>query len=118
MRRLVIKTTGDGVYTLLPSAGVLLPRLPRRCASALAAEGLDVRIGVHVGDVDLRGDDVSGLAVNIASRVMSKGETGEIVVTQSVVAAVAGQVMTFVPLGSHELRGVPGAWQLFHGGAH
>jgi class 3 adenylate cyclase len=81
--------------------------------SALAAEGLDVRIGVHVGDVDLRGDDVSGLAVNIASRVMSKGETGEIVVTQSVVAAVAGEVLSFAPLGTHELRGVPGAWQLY-----
>ena len=68
---------------------------------------------MHVGDVDLRGDDVSGLAVNIASRVMSKGETGEIVVTQSVVAAVAGEVLSFAPLGTHELRGVPGAWQLY-----
>ena len=66
-----------------------------------------MRIGVHVGDVDLHGDDVSGLAVNIASRVMSKGETGEIVVTQSVVATVAGQVMTFVPLGSHSSEGFP-----------
>ncbi len=108
----VIKTTGDGVLALLPSAGVCL-RAAAAVRTELSAEGLDVRIGVHVGDVDLRGDDVSGLAVNIASRVMSKGGTGEIIVTESVVASVAGQVMTFVPLGTHELRGVPGAWRLF-----
>lgn len=66
------------------------------CAAAavrhdLAAEGLDLRIGVHVGDVDRRGDDVSGLAVHIANRVMSKGGAGEIVVSAPVVAAVAGK---------------------------
>jgi class 3 adenylate cyclase len=108
----VIKTTGDGVLALLPSAGVCL-RAAAAVRSELAAEGLGVRIGVHVGDIDRRGDDVSGLAVNIASRVMSKGGAGEIVVTESVVAAVVGQAMTFVPLGTHDLKGVPGAWQLF-----
>jgi len=108
----VIKTTGDGVLALLPSAGVCL-RAAAAVRSELLAEGLEVRIGAHVGDIDLRGDDVSGLAVNIASRVMSRGGTGEIIVTGSVVAAVAGEAMTFVPLGPHDLRGVPGAWQLF-----
>ena len=68
---------------------------------------------MHVGDVDRRGEDVSGLAVNVASRVMSTGGAGEIVVTQSVVAAVAGQAVAFEPLGTHELKGVPGAWELF-----
>jgi class 3 adenylate cyclase len=66
-----------------------------------------------VGDVDRRGDDVSGLAVNVASRVMSTGGAGEIVVTQSVVSAVAGQAVAFEPLGARELKGVPGAWELF-----
>jgi class 3 adenylate cyclase len=108
----VIKTTGDGVLALLPSAGECL-RVAAAIRRDLAAEGLDVRIGVHVGDIDRRGDDVSGLAVNIASRAMSKAGTGEIVVTAPVVGAVAGQAVAFESLGIHDLKGVPGAWELF-----
>jgi class 3 adenylate cyclase len=108
----VVKTTGDGVLALLPSGGICL-RAAAAIRRDLSAEGLDVRIGVHIGDIDRRGDDVSGLAVNIASRVMSKGGAGEIVVTVSVVAAVAGQAIAFEPLGSHDLKGVPGTWELF-----
>jgi class 3 adenylate cyclase len=108
----VVKTTGDGVLALLPSAGAGL-----RAAAAihrdLEAVGLDARIGVHAGDVDRRGEDISGLAVNVAGRVMAKGGAGEIVVTASVVVAVAGQAVAFEPLGTHLLKGVPGAWQLF-----
>jgi class 3 adenylate cyclase len=108
----VVKTTGDGVLALLPSAGTAL-RAAAEIRRDLAADGLDVRIGIHVGDIDRRGDDVSGLAVNIASRVMSSGAAGEIVVTTSVVVAVAGQAVGFEPLGSHALKGVPGTWDLF-----
>jgi class 3 adenylate cyclase len=108
----VVKTTGDGILALLPSAGSGL-RTAAAIHRDLAAEGLDVRIGVHAGDIDRRGDDVSGLAVNIASRVMSKAGAGEIVVTTSVVAAIAGQSVAFESLGSQDLKGVPGAWELF-----
>ena len=108
----VVKTTGDGVLALLPSAGVCL-RVAATIRRDLGAVGLEVRIGVHVGDVDRRGDDVSGLTVNIASRVMATGGAGEIVVTAAVVAAVAGQAVAFEPLGAHDLKGVPGEWELF-----
>jgi class 3 adenylate cyclase len=108
----VIKTTGDGVLALLPSAGDCI-RVAAAVRRDLAADGLDVRIGAHVGDIDRRGDDVSGLAVNIASRVMSKAGAAEILVTASVVAAVAGQAVAFESLGAHDLKGVPGPWELF-----
>jgi class 3 adenylate cyclase len=108
----VIKTTGDGVLALLPSAGISL-RVAAAIRRDLAADTLAVRIGVHVGDIDRRGDDVSGLAVHIGSRVMAHGGPGDIVVTASVVAAVAGQAVAFEPFGTHTLKGVPDAWQLF-----
>jgi class 3 adenylate cyclase len=108
----VVKTTGDGVLALVPSASVCV-RAAISVRDELAAEGLDVRIGAHVGDVDRRGEDVSGLAVNIASRAMAIAGAGELVVTASVVAAAAGQASTFESIGARELKGVPGTWELF-----
>ena len=108
----IIKTTGDGALALVPSAGACL-RAAETILRDLAAEGLQVRIGAHVGDIDRRGDDVSGLAVNIASRVMSTAQASEIVVTESIVAAVVGQPIKFQSLGLHDLKGVPGTWHLY-----
>jgi class 3 adenylate cyclase/pimeloyl-ACP methyl ester carboxylesterase len=108
----VVKTTGDGVLALFPSAGGAI-RAARRLRDELVADDLRIRVGVHVGDVDRRGDDVSGLAVNIAARVMAEAEGDEIVVTTSVLAATAGQGMSFEPIGAHELKGIPGRWKLF-----
>ncbi len=108
----VVKTTGDGVLALFPSAGVAV-RAAERIRDDLVADDLRVRIGIHVGDVDRRGDDISGLAVNIAARVMAKAGTSEVVVTDSVVSATAGQVASFASTGTHELKGIPGEWYLF-----
>ena len=108
----VVKTTGDGVLALFPAAGAAV-RSAERMQSELAADDLQIRVGIHVGDIDRRGDDVSGLAVNLAARVMSKAPNGHIAVTSSVVAAAAGQAMQFEPIGTHELKGIPGTWELF-----
>jgi class 3 adenylate cyclase len=108
----VVKSTGDGVLALFPSAGAAV-RSAGRLRDDLAADGLEIRIGVHVGDVDHRGDDVSGLAVHVAARVMSAAGPGELLVTPSVVAAVAGEVGRFESIGHRELKGVPGSWELF-----
>lgn len=108
----VVKHTGDGVLALLPSAGVAI-RAAARVRDELAAADLSVYVGLHIGDVDRRGDDVSGLAVNIAARVMAAAGPGEIVVTASVRSAVAGQQVSFEPLGAHTLKGVPDTWDLF-----
>ncbi|MEX2268870.1 MAG: adenylate/guanylate cyclase domain-containing protein [Acidimicrobiia bacterium] len=108
----VIKTTGDGVLALFPStAGALNTAL--RLPAHLVEDDLQVRVGIHVGDVDRRGDDVSGLAVNIAARVMARAGDGNVAVTASVVAAMAGQAAAFEPIGSHTLKGIPGEWELF-----
>jgi class 3 adenylate cyclase len=108
----VVKTTGDGVLALLPSAGAAV-RAAERVRDELAADGLEVRIGIHVGDVDRRGDDVSGLGVHIAARAVAVAASGQVVVTASVPAAVAGQAAAFETLGAHKLKGMPGAWELF-----
>jgi class 3 adenylate cyclase len=108
----VVKTTGDGVLALLPSAGAAI-RAAERIRDTLATDGLAVRIGIHVGDIDRRGDDISGVGVHIAARAMATAESGEVVVTASVLASVTGQAATFEPLGAHKLRGVPGAWELY-----
>jgi class 3 adenylate cyclase len=108
----VVKTTGDGVLAHFPSAGVAIGTADR-IRMALAGDDLAVRVGIHVGDIDRRGADVSGLAVNIAARVMARAGDGEVVVTASVVAAIAGEAVAFEPMGPHELKGVPGVWDLF-----
>ena len=108
----VVKNTGDGVLAVLPSAGVAI-RAAMRVRRELADDGLSVRIGLHVGDVDRRGDDISGLAVHIAARVMASAAAGEIAVTQSVLLSLAGQGSDFEAQGVRSLKGVPGEWTLF-----
>lgn len=108
----VVKTTGDGVLAVFPSASTAV-RAAMGLSDQLAADDLEVRAGVHVGDIDRRGSDVSGLAVNIAARVMAAAGANEVFVTASVVASLAGQQVTFAPIDSRELKGVPGTWELF-----
>jgi class 3 adenylate cyclase/pimeloyl-ACP methyl ester carboxylesterase len=108
----VVKTTGDGVLAILPSAGAAV-RAAQRIRDALAIDGLGVRIGIHVGDIDRRGDDVSGLGVVVAARAMAVADVGQIVVTASVPAAVIGQTAIFEPAGTHQLKGIPGTWELY-----
>lgn len=107
----VVKTTGDGVLALFPSASGAL-KAARRCRSCLADVDLRVRVGIHVGEVDRRGDDVSGLAVNIAARVMSLAPDDGVAVTDPVVMTMVGQPAAFEPMGPHALKGVPGMWEL------
>lgn len=82
----------------------------RQAARSLA---LDVRSGAHVGEVELRGDDVTGIAVSTGARVMALAEPGEILVSRTVVDLVAGSGLEFDDRGEHGLKGVPGTWRLF-----
>ena len=75
--------------------------------------GIEVRAGLHTGEVELRGEDVTGMGVNIAARVMTAAGPGEVVVSSTVKDLVAGGGLRSADRGSHDLRGVPGEWRLF-----
>ena len=100
----VVKYTGDGVLALLPSATAALAAA-RSIRNHLVERGLHIRVGVHVGDVDVRGDDVSGLTVNIAARIMGRAQGGETLVSQSVRTAALGSGLEFDDAGAAELKG-------------
>jgi len=75
--------------------------------------GIEVRAGLHTGEVELRGEDVTGMGVNIAARVLDAAGPGEVVVSSTVKDLVAGSGLRFADRGTHDLRGVPGEWRLF-----
>jgi class 3 adenylate cyclase len=108
----LVKATGDGCVATFdgPARGV-------RCAGAIRdrvrARELEIRAGLHTGEIELVGDDVAGIAVHLASRVMVSAEPGEVVVSSTVKDLVAGSGLEFEDRGEHELKGVPGAWRLF-----
>jgi class 3 adenylate cyclase len=107
-----IKTTGDGFLVSFDG-----PARAIRCARAIAdgvrTLGIDVRAGLHTGECEVRGDDLSGLAVHIAARIGSFAGAGDVVVSGTVKDLVIGSGIAFVDRGEHELRGVPGTWKLF-----
>jgi DNA-binding NarL/FixJ family response regulator len=107
-----IKTTGDGFLALFDA-----PARAIRCAVAirerLRAVGVEVRIGIHSGEVELRGNDVGGIAVNIGARVAAIGSGGDVVVSSTVRDLVTGSGIGFVDRGEHVLKGVPDRWRLF-----
>ena len=74
---------------------------------------LDRRTGLHTGEIELRGDDITGLAVNIAARVADRALPGQVLVTRTVKDLVVGSGLQFVEQGEHELKGVPEPWNLY-----
>jgi class 3 adenylate cyclase len=107
-----VSTTGDGMLASFDS-----PARAVRCASemieAARATGLEIRAGVHTGEVERRGDDVAGIAVHIGARVAALAGAGEVLVSGAVPSLVVGSGLDFADRGEHELKGVPGTWRLF-----
>ena len=107
-----IDTAGDGFLATFdgPSRGV-------RCAVAITGVmgslGLEIRAGVHSGEVELRGSDVAGLAVHIAARVAALAGPGEVLVSSTVKDLLVGSGIEFDDRGTHELKGVPDEWHLY-----
>jgi pimeloyl-ACP methyl ester carboxylesterase len=106
-----VVTTGDGFLATFDG-----PARAVRCGLAVAAAarevGVEVRAGVHTGEVERRGDNVGGLAVHIGARVARLAQGGEVLVSQTVTGLVAGSGLCFEDRGRHRLRGVPGEWEL------
>lgn len=108
----LVKSTGDGVLATFdgPARGV-------RCALAIreatAQVGLEVRAGLHTGEVELRGEDIAGMAVHIAARVAALAAAGEVLVSRTVVDLTAGSGIAYSDRGDHALKGVPDPWRLF-----
>jgi len=88
-------------------------RAARSIVREVRALGLEVRAGLHTGEIELVRDDVAGIAVHIAARVMATAGPGEIVTSGTVKDLVVGSGLRFEDRGRHELRGVPGEWSLF-----
>jgi class 3 adenylate cyclase len=107
-----VKTMGDGFLATFDG-----PARAIRCASAsteaVQALGLDIRAGLHTGEVEIMGDDVGGMAVHIGARVGAKAGPGEVLVSGTVKDLVVGSGFEFADRGMHELKGVPGEWRLF-----
>jgi class 3 adenylate cyclase len=107
----LVKNTGDGILARFPA-----PARAVRCAAAMVETakdfGFSLRAGLHAGEVELRGDDIGGLAVHIASRVSSMAGPGEVLVTGTVRDLVVGSGIAFDDRGRHNLKGVPDEWQV------
>jgi len=111
-RGLLVKSTGDGVLATFDG-----PARAVRCALALCGAahniGLPVRAGLHTGEIELRGQDIGGIAVHAAARVMGESGSNEVLVSRVVTDLVAGAGLRFIERGSFELKGLPGRWDLY-----
>ena len=107
-----IKTLGDGFLATFDG-----PARAVRCGLAITSAvrdlGIDVRVGLHTGEIDLDGDDVRGIAVAIGSRVGALAGPSEVLVSSTVKDLVAGSGLVFEDRGPHELKGVPDSWRLY-----
>ncbi|HYC55029.1 MAG TPA: adenylate/guanylate cyclase domain-containing protein [Candidatus Binatia bacterium] len=107
-----INTTGDGFFASFDG-----PPRALECAAAIVGGarqlGMEIRAGVHTGECEIRGDDLSGVAVHAAARITSLAGAGEVFASSTVRDLVAGSELTFQEHGEHELAGLPGKWRVF-----
>jgi len=108
----LVKTTGDGILATFDGPGRAI-----HCAldfeAAAAQIGLPLRAGLHAGEVEIRHQDIGGIAVHAAARVMALSHPGEVLVSRVVMDLVAGAGLKFTHRGAHKLKGLPGRWDLF-----
>ena len=108
----LVKTTGDGLLATFdgPSAGI---EAARAIGDSVSALDVEIRAGVHTGEVELRDGDVGGIGVHIAARIAALAAPGEILVSRTVKDLVTGSGLTLRDRGTHTLKGVPDTWQVY-----
>ena len=108
-------TAGDGFIATFdgPARAV---RAAKSICEAVRTLGLEIRAGVHTGEVELMGDDVAGLAVHIASRIADLAGPGEVLVSRTVKDLVVGSDLAFEERGSHDLKGIADTWEIYEAG--
>jgi class 3 adenylate cyclase len=107
-----VNTAGDGFLVTFDGPGRAIECACAIC-DAVRALGIEVRAGVHTGEIEVRDADVTGLAVHIGARVVAAAGPGEVLVSGAVPPLVVGSGIVFEDRGEHELKGVPGSWRLF-----
>jgi pimeloyl-ACP methyl ester carboxylesterase len=107
-----LSTAGDGFLATFdgPARAVACAVSIREGARAL---GLQIRFGLHTGELELQGSEIRGIAVHMGARVVGKAGPGEVLASSTVKDLVAGSGLEFEDRGSHELKGVPGEWRLY-----
>jgi class 3 adenylate cyclase len=111
-RGLEVDNAGDGVFATFdaPARAVVCALAMTRQARAL---DIEIRAGLHTGEIDAGGAKVAGIAVHIGARVMAHAGAGEVLVSNTVRDLTSGAGLNFEPRGAHALKGVPGEWPLF-----
>jgi class 3 adenylate cyclase len=108
----LVKLTGDGLLATFDG-----PARAIRCVAAierlLTPVGLRMRAGLHTGEIELLGDDIGGIAVHIAARLLGLSGPGEVLVSSTVKDLVVGSGISFEDRGAHALQGVPDRWRVF-----
>jgi len=107
-----VNTVGDGFVAIFTSPSVAID-----CADAIIDAvrplGIEVRVGIHAGEVEVRGDDIAGMAVHIGARVAALAGRSEVLVSSTVREIVTGSRRRFSERGGHDLKGVPGRWRVY-----
>jgi class 3 adenylate cyclase len=107
-----VNTTGDGFLATFdgPVRGI---RCAQEIVRSVGQLGIEIRAGLHTGEVDRAGDQLAGVAVHAAARVASLARPSEVLVSQTVKDLVVGSELLLEDRGVHELKGVPGDWRLY-----
>jgi class 3 adenylate cyclase len=107
-----VKTTGDGIVATFDGPGRAI-RGATELQYELSKADLRIRIGIHTGEIEVRGTEIGGIAVHLAARIMAEAGADEILVSRTVRDLVVGSDIGFQDRGNHTLKGIEGDWQLF-----